>query len=279
MIGHPVAHSRSPAMQNAALRALGLGDEWSYEAIDAPPADFEQLTRGLPAQGFVGANVTIPHKEAALALADEASTAASGIGAANTLSFTEGRVLAENTDAPALVGALGARELAGTSALVLGAGGSARAAAWALMRQGAIVSVWNRTAERAEQLVGDLAQPDPGSAEGEAGLRAVDAAEARATSFGLYINCTAVGLEGEADPLAALPIDAGRLRGAALVDLVYGHMETALVRVARENGAEVIDGVEVLARQGAESLRIWTGREAPLDVMREAARAGSGGVG
>jgi shikimate dehydrogenase len=265
-------------MQSAALEALGLGGEWSYEAIDVPPAELERLTRELPGRGFVGANVTIPHKQAALALADEASEAASGIGAANTLSFSDGRVLAENTDAPGLVGALD-RELAGTSALVLGAGGSARAAAWALAGEGASVAVWNRTQQRAEQLVGDLTANEAGGPGGEPALRAVDADEARAGAFALFVNCTAVGLGGEADPLSHLPIEAERLRGAALVDLVYGHMETELVRVAREQGAEVIDGLEVLVRQGAESLRIWTGRQAPLDVMRKAARAEPGSDG
>src|SRR5919204_2777424 len=99
VLGHPVSHSRSPAMQNAALEALGLGGEWSYEAIDVEPSAFDARVRELPGEGFVGANVTIPHKEAALALADEASEAAERIGAANTLSFRDGVIRADNTDA------------------------------------------------------------------------------------------------------------------------------------------------------------------------------------
>src|SRR5919106_3399327 len=99
VLGHPVSHSRSPAMQNAALEALGFGGEWSYEAIEMPPADFPELTLALPGEGFVGANVTIPHKEAALALAGDASAAATEIGAANTLSFQDGEIRADNTDA------------------------------------------------------------------------------------------------------------------------------------------------------------------------------------
>ncbi len=160
VLGHPVAHSRSPAMQNAALAALGLGDEWSYEAIGMPPADFAELTRALPAEGFVGANVTIPHKEAALALAGDASAAATEIGAANTLSFEDGEIRAENTDAPGLLAAL-PEPPSGKRALVLGAGGSARAAAWALAGQGAATEVWNRTAERAVELVESLSAPLP----------------------------------------------------------------------------------------------------------------------
>jgi shikimate dehydrogenase len=169
VLGHPVSHSRSPAMQNAAREALGLAGEWSYEAIDLAPDEFGERTRALPADGFVGVNVTIPHKEAALTVADQASDPARQIGAANTLSFSDGSILAENTDAPGLLAAL-PEPVRGRTALVLGAGGSARAAAWALAGEGARVSVWNRTAARAEELVGalsgtgggDLARPrDP----------------------------------------------------------------------------------------------------------------------
>jgi len=274
VIGHPVAHSRSPAMQTAALEALGLGEEWSYEAIEMPPVDFEQLTRALPGEGFVGANVTIPHKRAALALADWASAAATEIGAANTLSFAEGEIRAENTDAPGLLAALRKRP-AGRRALVLGAGGSARAAAWALAGQGASVEVWNRTPERADELTRDL-----GRALGSAGdlplLAAVSGAQAGAASYELIVNCTAVGLEPGDDPFASLPLAAERLgRGTTVIDLVYGGEDTRLVQVARERGARVIDGLEVLVRQGAESLRIWTGKKPPLKRMREAARRGA----
>src|SRR3712207_2602854 len=106
VLGHPVAHSRSPAMQNAALRELGLAGEWRYEALDLTPSEFDEAVRGLPAEGYVGVNVTIPHKEAALAVATEASDAAAQIGAANTLSFKGSAIRAENTDAPGLLAAL-----------------------------------------------------------------------------------------------------------------------------------------------------------------------------
>src|SRR5918996_5937312 len=106
VLGHPVSHSRSPAMQNAALAALGLADEWSYEAIDLEPAEFAERVRELPDREFVGANVTIPHKRAALDLADEASEAVIEIGAANTLSFTDGLIQADNTDGTGLLAAL-----------------------------------------------------------------------------------------------------------------------------------------------------------------------------
>lgn len=273
VLGRPVSHSRSPAMQNAALEAVGLGGEWTYEAIEVSPEELGDLVRSLPERGFAGANITIPHKGAALELADDASAAAREIGAANTLSFAEGRISAENTDAPGLLAAL-TRPPEGMSSLVLGAGGSARAVAWALGGAGAKVDVWNRTPERADELVRGLAAAAAGSADDGPLLAPVSAEQARTSDYDLIVNCTAVGLDGGGgEPFDALPIDPARLGpDVALIDLVYGHRDTGLVSRARELGAEVIDGVEVLVRQGAESFRIWTGKEAPLDVMREAAR-------
>jgi shikimate dehydrogenase len=270
VLGHPVAHSRSPAMQNAALEALGLAGEWSYGAIDVEPAGFGARVRELPGEGFAGANVTLPHKEAALAVADEASGAAEEIGAANTLSFGDQGIRAENTDATGLLAALPG-PVEGRAALVLGAGGSARAVVWALAGQGAAVSVWNRTPERADELVRALATAGRGTA-AEGRLRPVTGEQARANGYELIVNCTAVGMRDE-DPFAELPLDPERFaRGVALVDLVYAGRESRLVRAARERSATAVDGLEVLVRQGAESLRIWTGMEPPLEVMREAAR-------
>jgi shikimate dehydrogenase len=270
VLGHPVAHSRSPAMQTAALQALGLADEWSYEAIDVDRDRFAERVHALPGEGFVGVNVTIPHKEAALAGADEASQAAQEIGAANTLSFGDGRVRAENTDASGLLAAL-PEGLAGSTALVLGAGGSARAAVWALAGEGVSVSVWNRTPERAEELVRDLAMAGSGTpAEGR--LTPVTGDQARGSGYALIVNCTAVGMRDE-DPFEHLPIDPERLDAEiVVVDLVYAGEESRLVAEARGRSATGIDGLEVLVRQGAESLRIWTGMDPPLEVMRQAAR-------
>jgi shikimate dehydrogenase len=255
-------------MQTAALEEMGLAGEWSYEAIDLAPERFEQGVRDLPSEGFVGANVTIPHKEAALAVAGVASEAATEIGAANTFTFEAGEIRAENTDAPGLLAALPASP-AGTRALVLGAGGSARAAVWALAGQGASVDVWNRTAERADRLVRELA-----TAGGR--IAPVAAEQVGAVAYELIVNCTAVGLAGAGeDPFDQLPIGPERLDARlVLVDLVYGGEATALVRAGRERGAAVVDGLEVLVRQGAESLRMWTGMEPPIEVMRGAARAG-----
>jgi shikimate dehydrogenase len=268
VIGHPIAHSRSPAIHNAAFEALGMAAEWSYEAIDLEPDAFAERTLALPADGFVGANVTVPHKHAALALADEVSDAAVEIGAANTLSFEGGRIAADNTDAPGLIAAL-PDSPAGRRALVLGAGGAARAAIWALAGAGAAVEVWNRTPERARALAAELgaAALEPGGA--------LPSAE-----FDLLVNATSVGLErsgGAEDPGSTLealrlPPGGGFRAGQVVVDLVYGSTETELIAAARAAGAATVDGLDVLVRQGAASFQIWTGVDPPFEVMRRAAR-------
>jgi shikimate dehydrogenase len=255
VLGWPVAHSRSPAIHNAALRAVGL-DDWRYQRLPVPPELLAETVRALPGTGFLGANVTIPHKEAALALADEATPSARAIGAANTLRFAPGGALAaDNTDAPGLLAALGDRRP--RSALILGAGGSARAAAYALTQAGAAVKVWNRSADRARALAADL------------GVEAVDAP----APAELLVNCTSVGL---ADPLTTfkeLPLNADALgEYACVVDLVYRAGGTQLVQEAQRRGSQVIDGLEILVQQGALSFTGLTGRAAPLEVMRQAAR-------
>jgi shikimate dehydrogenase len=257
VLGHPVSHSRSPAMQNAALEDLGLAPEWSYEAIDVAPEDLESRLAGMPGEGFVGANVTVPHKEAALALADSASDAASSIGAANTLVFSESGTFADNTDAPGLIDAI-ASPVSGRRALVLGAGGAARAAVWALAAEGAEVSIWNRTAPRAAGLASEFrveAVEHPGGSD-----------------FDLIVNASAAGL-GDGDGLAQLPLSSEDFRnGQTVVDMVYGSGTNTLLEAADAGGAATVDGLEMLVRQGARSLAIWTGLTPSLAVLRAAAR-------
>jgi shikimate dehydrogenase len=269
VLGQPISHSRSPAIQTAALEELGLAGEWSYEAIEVSPSELSERVRAMPDEGFVGANVTVPHKVAALGLADDASEAARAIGAANTLSFRDGRILADNTDAGGLLDAL-PEAPEGGRALVLGAGGAGRAAVWALVRSGAEVSIWNRTPERARQLAEEL------------GGAAIDPGERLPTDhYQLIVNATSAGMGATAsgtDQLKSLHLDADGLdERHVVVDLAYGSADTELVRAARTRGATVVDGFEVLVRQGAASLRIWTGAEPPLEVMRRAAKEGPRG--
>ncbi len=185
------------------------------------------------------------------------------IGAANTLSFgPDGAISAENTDAPGLLAALGT-DVTGLRAQVLGAGGSARAAVWALLDAGATeVLVWNRTKERAERLAADI------------GGRAVE----RPQAADLLVNCTAVGLGVERSSAEDGGLNQLGLRGdqigeySHVADLVYRSSPTPLLAAAAAAGAHTVDGLEILVAQGALSLELWTGRDAPLDVMRSAAR-------
>jgi shikimate dehydrogenase len=258
VLGWPVAHSRSPAMHNAALQAVGLSD-WRYQLLPVPPELFAETVRGLPQAGFRGANVTIPHKEAALRLADAPTERARAIGAANTLIFeTTGELRADNTDAPALIEALPFSPVR-RSALVLGAGGSARAAVWALLNAGADeVRVWNRTPERAAALAREL-----------------DAVAVRsAEPASLLVNCTSIGLDDPEATFKHLPLSADGLSSYdCVVDLVYRATETRLAAAARARSVPVVEGIEILVGQGALSFEQFTGAPAPVAVMRAAVQA------
>jgi shikimate dehydrogenase len=276
VLGHPIGHSRSPAMHNAAFAALGM--DWSYEAIDVEPARFSEVVRALPAQGYAGANVTIPHKVRALELADSASATAQAVGAANTLVFEHGRMHADNTDVEGFLTAL--RERApeapsGMRALVLGAGGAGRAVVFALLHADAgEVQVWNRHPERAERLVTELAATAPGP-----GVTAISGPNLE--NVDLLVNATSIGMPepagdrdfaGGQDPIKELPLSADELGDRQIVvDLVYRQERTPLVRAARARGLRCADGIDVLVHQGAASFRLWTGKSAPLGVMRSGA--------
>ena len=237
----PSGHSGSPAMHEAAYAATGL-EGWRYQLLPVPPHLLEETIRALGGAGFVGANVTMPHKEAALRVATTATESARAIGAANTLTFSDdGAIEADNTDAPGFLAALG-RDPAGMRATVLGAGGSARAVVWALRERGADVEVWNRTPERARALAEEL------------GARAVGEPH----DGELLVSCVPAGV--------AVPPG----HWETVVDLAYGHEETPLIRRAREAGAQTVDGAEILVRQGALSFERWTGMPAPLEAMRMA---------
>ncbi len=266
VLGWPVAHSRSPAMHNAALARARDGAAGATSACPCHPSCSTRPCERSAAPAFAGANVTIPHKRAALALADRASDAARAIGAANTLTFDpDGSIAAENTDAPGLIAALG-EPPRGLSAhdprsrrqrARRGRGRCAR-------RAPRDVAVWNRTPERAAELAREL------------GVRAVS----RPAAADLLVNCTSVGLGLE--PSAS---DDQALNQLALtfdqvgeypyvVDMVYRTEPTPLLAAAREHGSRTLDGLEILVAQGALSFELWTGRRPPLEVMRSAARAG-----
>jgi shikimate dehydrogenase len=254
--GWPVSHSRSPQMHNAALRALGL-ERWRYQLLPVPPDLFAATVRELPQVGFRGINVTIPHKEAALELADRASDPAREIGAANLLLFEQdGTISAENTDAPALGAAL-PLPAQGATALVLGAGGSARAAVWALRQAGAEVRIWNRTVARAQALAERF---------GASAVQQVEPAD-------FLVNCTSIGLAG--GELKPLPLGADEIAMfGCVIDFVYSASETELVRAARSAGKPSVDGLDLLVGQGALSFERLTGHAPPVERMRAAVGAG-----
>ena len=283
VLGWPVSHSRSPAMHNAAFEALGL--DWRYELLPVEPEGFDEFVRELPGRGFAGANVTIPHKLRALALADSASEVARATGAANTLVFGEGggvaRIDAHNTDVEGFLTALrerapGAPE--GLDALVLGAGGAARAVVYALLEAGAgRVRVWNRHSKRARELVQDFARLRPRTP-----LEVVEGPQVPRSD--LIVNATSVGMAAPADEeglkeagegVKELPLSADVWGDRQIVvDLVYRQDGTPLARFARSQGAVCVDGFDVLVHQGAASFRLWTGTEAPLGAMRSGAQHG-----
>jgi shikimate dehydrogenase len=244
LLGDPVAHSRSPAIHARAFQILGIDAVYAPCRVkDAPAA-----VRALRALGVAGANVTIPHKQAVMASLDRLDPAADRIGAVNCIVNREGSLHGYNTDREGILRALG--KFSGR-AVVLGAGGSARAAVDALRPD---VTIVNRTRARAEQLAREM-----GVAAG--GMEAVTQAD-------VVVNCTSVGMKGE-----ETPIDPAMIRGT-VVDLAYSaEGDTALVRAARARGLRAIDGIEILVQQAIASLEIWLGRQRLAELAPELRKA------
>jgi shikimate dehydrogenase len=254
LIGDPVAHSLSPRMQNAAFEACAL--DWAYVPLHVQPAALADSLRGLAALGFVGANVTIPHKLAACELCDELSEIAARGGSVNTVVVREnGTLFGTSTDGFAVVSAV---EPAGAEVLMLGAGGAAQALAAALVDAG-IASLAISSAERTEELAAFVRALEPKLEVRE--LAWPPSGEEAA----IVINATPIKDELPVPPRAEQQV----------VDLAYkpDGSPTALIAAAREAGCTtVVDGLEVLVRQGAASFEQWTGIEAPIEVMRSAIR-------
>ena len=270
VIGYPLGHTLSPVIQQAALDAVGFAAR--YEAWETPPEQLAHRLESLRAEDCLGANVTVPFKETVLDYLDEVEEMAALVGAVNTIVNQQGKLLGCNTDVRGFERALAATGFAagGCSALVLGAGGAARAVVAALLEFGAgRVAVWNRTGERARRLVADLA-----ASTSIASLDAVDDSGLReaALSAELLVNCTSVGMMG-AGTVDETPLPAEWLpRGGLVMDIVYRPEETAFLRSARARGLDVLGGLPMLVHQGAASFEMWTGHEAPLDIMLAAAR-------
>lgn len=235
LLGHQVGYSASPAMQNAAFRAAGLSD-WEYELFDVSPEDLDAAVAALRLPGRAGANVTIPHKRAVMPLLDDLDEAARAVGAVNFIRRDGDRLIGGNTDVAGIAAALDEVGWQGGRALLLGRGGSAQAAAFALRPAEIRFVTRENWVER-----GELA-------------RASD----------LVVNCTPLGREGE------MPLPPGELPRQAVIDLVYVTGGTPLVAAARAAGRRAADGWTVLLAQGAASFTGWTSLPAPLAVMRQA---------
>jgi len=261
VIGWPVKHSLSPAMHNAAYAALGLN--WCYVPLPVQPDKLGDALRGARALGLAGVNVTIPHKEAVIPYLDHLSAAAGAIGAVNTVTIeADGSLSGDNTDVFGFLAALerAGVEVAGRTALLLGAGGAARAAAYGLLTRGARVRILARTAGRAVVLAGDMRQSIPGAA-----IEPI----AAPCPADLVVNCTPVGMwPHEAE--SPLPAGLALRPGMAVMDMVYRPLETRLLSQARAAGAQLISGLDMLVYQGAAAFERWVGQPAPADVMRAA---------
>jgi shikimate dehydrogenase len=270
LIGDPVAHSRSPALHNAAFAQLGLHAR--YELWPTPAAELPARIESLRAPHILGANVTLPHKIAVLKLLDRLDPAVEAIGAANTIiRESDGSLTGANTDAPAFQMSLraeGGYDPAGQAAVIVGASGAARAAAVALIGAGiAQLTVANRTRERAEELLADLLA----AADSDPRLLALTTDDADLPELlagaTLIVNATSLGWHGDQSPLPAEFIPSGAL----VFDMVY--RQTQLLRDATARGARTLDGAGMLARQAALAFERWTGHAAPLEIMRAALQA------
>ena len=251
---HPAAHTRSPAMHNAAFAALGL--DAIYLAFDVPPDALANALAGARALGVRQLAISIPHKQAVGGYCDELDETARSIGAVNTITREGDRLIGANTDWMGAVRAL-EREgpIAGTQAVVLGAGGTARAVTYGLLRGGARVTVLNRTRNKAEALAKELGAQASGSLEDLSDL-----------DHDVLVNTTSVGLRENESPVPASALR----KGSRVLDAVYDPAETTLLRYARDAGATPIGGKWMLALQAVEQIRLWSGKTPPCELLARA---------
>jgi shikimate dehydrogenase len=251
---HPAGHTRSPAMHDAAFRALDL--DAVYEVFDVRPEALADAIAGARLRGIRQLAVSLPHKETVIRYLDAVDETAAAIGAVNTITRRDGRLVGSNTD---WIGAVRALEretrLEGKRAVVLGAGGSARAVVYGLLERGAVVTVLNRTLSRAQALARALGVYDAGTLE-----------KLESIGYDVLVNTTSVGLRSDESPVSAEWI----APEAVVMDAVYDPEITRLLRDARERGCRIVPGKWMLVYQAAEQLKLWTGREAPIDVMAAA---------
>ena len=274
LIGHPVSHSVSPTLQQAALDFHSV--DALYQAIDVDNLSLSKVITHMRYIDILGANVTVPHKEAVIPMMDIISDEVKAIGAVNTIENRNGVLVGYNTDMLGFSRALGEYQFdpKGKTALVLGAGGSAKSVVSALVNSGIHrIVIANRTLERASILVDSIRSSVPDS----------QALDIRSSSIGaiakesdLVVNCTSLGMKGSRGE-AVLPLEADGLSSDMIVfDLVYNPSQTLFLTEAATVGATTVNGLSMLVHQGAASFEIWTGLYGPKDVMMEAAHGALG---
>ena len=270
VMGHPVAHSFSPPMQNAAIGALGL--DLCYVAFRVRPEDVGAALAGMRALNLLGINVTVPHKEAVLPYLDEISEEARRVGAVNTIHHVDGRLVGYNTDVYGILTSL--RETAGLDALpetvaVLGASGAARGVVYGLATRREVrrIRIFNRTIEKAERLAEEMSAWTDATLEG---LPLEDRAlQVGLKDAGLVINATSVGMSPRPDE-SPLGDSAALHPGLTVYDIVFNPRETRLLQQAKAAGARAVGGIEMLVYQGAKAFEIWTGVYPPVEIMKAA---------
>ena len=272
IIGYPIGHSISPIFQQAALDHLGI--DATYEKWEVTPEGVGDFVNGLRAPDSLGINITVPHKQAVIPFLDEVDEWATAAGAVNTIVNRDGHLSGHNTDGPGFLRALLVEtgyDPKGTRALVLGAGGAARGILLALARGGVdSMVIANRTLERAETLA-KLASDN--GVKSEAISLSGDALTEAVLGADLIVNCTTMGMSHGPDEHGS-PISAAQIPATAIVnDVVYTPLLTPLLKEAAAVGATALGGLHMLVYQGVLSFQMWTGQDAPVDVMLAAATA------
>ncbi len=276
LLGYPVAHSASPRMHNAAFATLGL--DWIYIPWAVRPEDLPKALEALRSiENFGGANVTIPHKEAACGALEGLGPEAVCIGAVNTIVSRKGALVGHNTDGQGFVASLGGgagEEPGGKRIGMLGAGGGARAAAYALAQAGvAEIYLFNRSQDRARSAVSHLRKSFPNLDVLALGLQCINPVMLR--RLDILINATSMGMQPSDPPL----FDYRMLQDHLLVcDMIYRPPETSLLASARSRGCRILNGFGMLLYQGVQAFELWTGRKAPVPVMRQALAHGREGT-
>ncbi|RJQ54426.1 MAG: shikimate dehydrogenase [Actinobacteria bacterium] len=269
IIGHPLTYTLSPAMHNAAFERLNMN--FAYVPLIVGPESLYEAVRGLRALGFIGVNVTMPHKETVLPFMDDVASYAEMVGAVNTIHIKDGRITGYNTDGRAFIASLesdGGFDPAGKSVVILGAGGAARSVAASLcLAKARCLTIVNRSIERAQALVETMSMRFAGCS--LVAMTPTDAAVEKAVkSSDLLVSAIPVGLDATELPPALQFVSKKQL----VFDLVYTPAKTPVVEAAEAKGARGINGLGMLVYQGANAFEIWTQRTPPVDVMLEAAR-------